>query len=85
MRKVDRVRFLVQEDTRTMAQSAIQFVLKQKAIVSVLPNFTNLSELKEYTSALDTPEITDEEQSKLDELWEHDFDLAEPERQFREV
>jgi aryl-alcohol dehydrogenase-like predicted oxidoreductase len=85
MRKVNRVRFLVQEDTRTMAQSAIQFVLKQKAIVSVLPNFTNLSELKEYTSALDTPEITDEEQSKLDELWEHDFDLAEPQPQFREI
>ncbi len=68
-----------------MAQSAIQFVLKQPAIISVLPNFTTLAELKEYTSALETPKITDEEQSKLDELWEHDFDLAEPERQFREV
>ena len=85
MRKVDRVRFLVQEDTRTMAQSAIQFVLKQPAIISVLPNFTNLSELKEYTSALETPEITDDEQAKLDELWAHDFDLSEPERQFREI
>jgi len=85
MRKVDRVRFLVQEDTRTMAQSAIQFVLKQPAIISVLPNFTNLSELKEYTSALETPEITDKEQAKLDELWAHGFDLSEPERQFREI
>lgn len=85
MRKVDRVKFLVQEDTRTMAQSAIQFVLKQPAIISVLPNFTNLSELKEYTSALETPEITDDEQAKLDELWAHDFDLSEPERQFREI
>ena len=85
MRKVDHVRFLVQEDTRTMAQSAIQFVLKQPTIVSVLPNFTNLAELKEYTSALDTPELTDEEQAKLDELWDHGFDIAEPEPQFREI
>ena len=85
MRKVDRVRFLVQEDTRTMAQSAIQFVLKQPAIISVLPNFTTMSELKEYTSALETPEITDDEQAKLDELWAHDFDLSEPEPQFREI
>jgi aryl-alcohol dehydrogenase-like predicted oxidoreductase len=85
MRKVDRVRFLRQEDTRTMAQSAIQFVLKQQAIISVLPNFTNLSELKEYTSAVDTPEITDEEQAKLDELWEHGFDISDPEPQFREI
>ena len=85
MRKVDHIRFLVQEDTRTMAQSAIQFVLKQPAIISVLPNLTNLSELKEYTSAVETPEITDEEQAKLDELWAHGFDISEPEPQFREI
>ena len=85
MRKVDRVRFLAQEDSRSMAQAAIQFVLKPKAIVSVLPNLTNMAELKEYTSAVDTPGITDEEQAKIDELWEHDFDLSEPERQFREI
>jgi aryl-alcohol dehydrogenase-like predicted oxidoreductase len=85
MRKVDRVRFLVQEDTRTMAQSAIQFVLKQPAIISVLPNFTNLAELAEYTSAVDTPMLTDEEQAMMDELWEHGFDIAEPEPQFREI
>ena len=85
MKKVARVRFLVQEDTRTMAQSAIQFVLKQPSIISVLPNFTNLSELKEYTSALETPEISDAEQAKLDELWEHGFDVSEPEPQFREI
>ena len=85
MRKVDRVRFLAQEDSRSMAPAAIQFVLKPKAIVSVLPNPTNMAELKEYTSAVDTPGITDEEQAKIDELWEHAFDLSEPERQFREI
>ena len=85
MRKVARVRFLVQEDTRTMAQSAIQFVLKQPTIVSVLPNFTKLSELKEYTSALETPELTDGEQARLDELWDNGFDIAEPAPQFREI
>ena len=85
MLKVARVRFLVQEDSRTMAQSAIQFVLKQPAIVSVLPNFTKLAELKEYTSALETPELTDDEQEKLDELWANGFDIADPEPQFREI
>ena len=85
MQKVDRVRFLVQEDTRTMAQSAIQFVLKQPTIVSVLPNFTNLDELQEYTSAVETPELTDEEQSRLDDLWLHGFDLSDPVPEFREI
>ena len=85
MRKVDRVRFLVQEGSRSMAQSAIQFVLKPEPIISVLPNITNLTELNEYVSAVDTPVITDEEQAKLDDLWQHEFDLAEPTPQFREI
>ena len=85
MQKVARVKFLVQEDTRTMAQSAIQFVLKQPAIISVLPNFTTLAELSEYTAALETPGLTDDEQAQLDELWAHGFDISEPEPQFREV
>ncbi|PKB80067.1 MAG: aldo/keto reductase [SAR202 cluster bacterium Io17-Chloro-G9] len=85
MQKVDQVRFLVQEDTRTMAQSAIKFVLKKPEIVTVLPNFTKLSELREYTDACDTPDLTDDEQAKMDELWENDFYLTEPEREFREV
>ena len=68
-----------------MAQSAIQFVLKPEPIISVLPNITNLTELNEYVSAVDTPVITDEEQAKLDDLWQHEFDLAEPTPQFREI
>ena len=44
-----------------------------------------MAELKEYTSAVDTPGITEEEQAKLDELWEHNFDLSEPQPQFREI
>ena len=60
-------------------------MLKQPAIISVLPNFTKLSELTEYTDALDTPELTDVEQGKMDELWEAGFDISEPEPQFREI
>ena len=85
IQKVDRVRFLQLEDTRTMGQSAIQFVLKKPEIVSVLPNFTNMDELKEYTAAVDTPAITDAEQEYLDELWDNAFYLADVEREFREV
>ena len=83
--KVQRVQFLVQEDARTMAQSAIQFVLKQPQIVSVLPNFTKMAELREYAAAVDTPSISDEEQALLDELWQNRFYLADPEPEFREV
>ena len=83
--KVERVRFLAQEDARTMAQSAIQFVLRKPQIVSVLPNFTSLDELHEYTAAVETPPITDEEQGYLDELWQNKFYLEDIEPAFREI
>ena len=70
--------FLAGEETgRTLAQAAIKFALYRPAIISVLPNFTNLDELRDYTDAVDVPDITDGEQALLDELWEYNFDLAE--------
>ena len=83
--KVERVRFLAQEDTRTLAQSALQFVLNKPQIVSVLPNFTKMEELQEYTAAVDTPALTDKEQGYLDELWQNKFYLEDVERAFREI
>ena len=84
--KAERVKFLAGEDTgRTMSQAAIKFCLAQPSIVSVLPNFTNLDELREYTAAPETPDLTEEEQSRLDDLWQHGFDLEDPAPEFREV
>ena len=78
LRKVEQVQFLAGEETgRTLAQAAIKFALYQPAIASVLPNFTNLDELRHYTEAVDVPDITDAEQALLDDLWEFNFDLAE--------
>ncbi len=86
LRKVEQVKFLATEDTgRTLSQAAIKFCLYQPSIVSVLPNFTNLDELNAYTSAVDAPDLTDEEQAQLDDLWENDFSLEEPATPFREV
>jgi aryl-alcohol dehydrogenase-like predicted oxidoreductase len=78
LRKVEQVGFLAGEDMgRTLSQAAIQFCLHQPSIVSVLPNFTNLDELNNYTTAVDTPPLTDDEQSQLDFLWENNFELEE--------
>ncbi|MFQ6026484.1 MAG: aldo/keto reductase [Dehalococcoidia bacterium] len=86
LKKVEQVKFLAGEDTgRTLSQAAIKFCLYQPAIVSVLPNFTNLEELSDYVSAADAPDITDAEQDQLDDLWANDFYLEEPAPQFREI
>ena len=53
--------------------SALQFVLNRPWIVSVLPNFTRMEELRECTAAVDTLPLTDEEQAYLDVQWQNKF------------
>ena len=77
LKKADQVKFLAEETGRTMSEAAIKFCLAQETIVSVLPNFTNMEELEEYTSAPDTPDLVVEESEQLDDLWENGFYLEE--------
>lgn len=86
LRKVEQVKFLAGEETgRTLAQAAIQFALYPPTITSVLPNFTNLAELRDYTAAVDTPPLTEGEQQILDDLWANDFYLPEVSPNLTEV
>ncbi len=77
LKKAEQVKFLAEDTGRTMAQSAIKFCLAQGAIVSVLPNITNMDELAEYAAAPETPDLTTEELEQLDDLWENGFYLEE--------
>lgn len=77
LKKADQVTFLAEGTGRTMAQPAIKFCLAEQSIVSVLPNITNMDELKEYTSAPETPDMTEGELERLDDLWVHGFYLEE--------
>ena len=76
LRKVSTIDFLYGEGTgRTISQAAIQFTLSQPAIASVLPNIVNEEDLKEFIAATETPELTQDELSRITELCDHDFDL----------
>jgi aryl-alcohol dehydrogenase-like predicted oxidoreductase len=84
--RLEMVKFLAPEEMdRTMGQAAIKFCLAQPTITSVLPNFTNLEELREYTAAPDAPDLTHEELSRLDDLWRSGFNREEPAPEFREI
>tara|TARA_B100000315_G_scaffold224820_1_gene230625 strand:- start:529 stop:1536 length:1008 start_codon:yes stop_codon:yes gene_type:complete len=86
LQRMEFVKFLAYEDRdRTMGQAAIKFCLAQPTIISVLPNFTNLEELREYTAAPDAPDLTREELSRLEDLWQNGFTLEEPAPQVREI
>ena len=74
MKKVQAVDFLHGEGTgRTIGQAAIQFVLARPAISSVLPNMLNQDQLKEFCEATDTPPLSHDEQTRLEELYSSVF------------
>ncbi|UFJ41887.1 aldo/keto reductase [Brevibacillus humidisoli] len=54
---------------RTIGQLAIQFSLYRPSVATVLPNFTNDHNLREFALASDVTPLTNEEFSTLEELW----------------
>ncbi len=85
LKKAEQVRFLAEDTSRSMAQAAIKFCLAQPTITSVLPNITSMDDLTEYTSAPDTPDLTQEESLRVEDLWENGFYLEEAEPASSEV
>ncbi|MSQ22223.1 MAG: aldo/keto reductase [Dehalococcoidia bacterium] len=67
--------FLAQGTGRTLAQAAIKFSLAQPTIVAVLPNITNEQELMEYAAAPETPNLTQEELARIEDLYKNNFYL----------
>ena len=76
LEKIERIRFLCGPETgRTMAQAALRFILAQPQMTVVIPTITNRAELQEYAAAADVPELTDEELTRLEELYNQNFEV----------
>jgi aryl-alcohol dehydrogenase-like predicted oxidoreductase len=50
---------------RTLAQAAIQYVLRMPGIATVIPRAVNRQELAENRGSLSAPEITDDEYRRI--------------------
>jgi aryl-alcohol dehydrogenase-like predicted oxidoreductase len=81
LEKVKALGFLTRD--RTIGQAAIQFILKQPAVASVLPNIYDLAGLEEFAAASDTPALSDAEYGRVQALYARNFDLPEPARSTR--
>ena len=79
LKKVDQLAFLTESGERTLGQAALKFVLATPEIVSTLPNIYDEEQLAEFAAAPDTPDLTPEELSRVEELYENNFGL-EPAR-----
>jgi aryl-alcohol dehydrogenase-like predicted oxidoreductase len=74
LRKIETLEFLT--DGRTLGQAAIQWLLADPSVTSVLPNIYTSEQLQEFAAAPDTPELTAEELAQVADLYAHDFYLS---------
>jgi aryl-alcohol dehydrogenase-like predicted oxidoreductase len=74
LRKVETLGFLV--EGRTLGQAAIQWLLAEPVVTTVLPNIYNSEQLHEFAAAPDAPELTASELDRVAELYATDFAAA---------
>jgi aryl-alcohol dehydrogenase-like predicted oxidoreductase len=77
LEKVRQLRFL-ETPERTLGQAAIQWLLREPRVVTVLPNIYDREQLREFASAVDTPALTTEELERIAQLFQDRFGVAEP-------
>jgi aryl-alcohol dehydrogenase-like predicted oxidoreductase len=75
LRKVEKLDFIAEGAGRTMGQAALQFILSEPSIISVLPNIYDAPQLEELAKSPDTAPMSEAELSHLSDLHAHNFYL----------
>ncbi|MBV9737621.1 MAG: aldo/keto reductase [Candidatus Eremiobacteraeota bacterium] len=76
IQKVEQLRFLETRE-RTLGQAAIQWLLAEPRIMTVLPNIYDEEQLTEFAKASDTVPLTREELEKISALYADNFGIEE--------
>ena len=76
LKKVQQLGFLWEGTDRTLAQAAIQYLLAEPTVASVLPNIYNESLLREYAAAPETASLTAEDLAHVSRLYAEQFGLS---------
>ncbi|HEY5791707.1 MAG TPA: aldo/keto reductase [Chthoniobacterales bacterium] len=82
VRKVEQLRFL-ERDGRTLGQAAIQWLLADGRVASVLPNIYNSEQLREFVGATDAVALTGDERARMQALYERNFGQAPEEGRYK--
>jgi len=75
LKKIEQLSFLTGATGRTIGQAAIQFILADPSVGSVLPNIYNATQLTEFAAAPDTPRLTGAELARIAERYAGNFGL----------
>ncbi len=73
--KLDKLRFLERNGTRTMGQAAIQWLLAHDEVATVTPTFRTNADIDEWAATPETPTLSDEEMARVAELYTDDFGI----------
>jgi aryl-alcohol dehydrogenase-like predicted oxidoreductase len=82
IQKVDQLRFLERPD-RTLGQAALQWLLREPRVMTVLPNIYDSHQLREFALAPESPELTQAELDAIDERYRNNFGLEEEPMKFK--
>lgn len=85
VKKVEQLRFLERPD-RTLGQAAIQWLLHEPKVMTVLPNIYDREQLIEFAKAPETPMLTADELQRIQALYDANFGITdEPPMNFKGV
>jgi aryl-alcohol dehydrogenase-like predicted oxidoreductase len=76
LEKVKTLDFLTAGGARTLGQAAIQFILAEPCVASVLPNIYDERQLAEFAAAPDMSPLTEEELKRVQALYAGNFGLV---------
>jgi aryl-alcohol dehydrogenase-like predicted oxidoreductase len=82
VKKVETLRFLERDD-RTLGQAALQWLLAEPRVMTVLPNVYDREQLIEFAKAPDTPRLDAAEFARVAELAETNFGVEEPPMKYK--
>jgi aryl-alcohol dehydrogenase-like predicted oxidoreductase len=82
IQKVEQLRFLERPD-RTLGQAAINWLLAEPRVMTVLPNIYDCDQLAEFAAAPDSPALEPEELTRIDALYRENFGVDEPPMAFK--
>lgn len=78
LKKVQQLQFLWDGTGRTIGQAAIQYILAEPAVASVLPNLYTEALLRECAAAPETAPLSSEEIRRVNRLYAERFGLGAP-------
>ncbi len=75
LQKIEQLSFLTEGKGRSLAQTALLYILAHPELTSTLPNIYDEEQLLEFAKAGDLPSLTADEVAKVDALFDANFGL----------